>query len=106
MDGTFVDSVNVDSLHTVELHGTMLKFKSFDDEYLYLQEKYGEDIKSRGEFCMNFPSQSIQVENKFITVFPMKSVIAVVDILKSIYQKHLAESTSINTKFTKLNLLI
>ncbi len=68
--------------------------------------QYGKDIKSRSDFCMNFLSQTIEVENKSITAFPMKSIIAIVDILKSIYQKHLAESTSINTKFTKLNLLI
>jgi hypothetical protein len=51
---------------------------------------------------MNFPSQTIEVENKSITAFPMKSIIAIVDILKSIFQKHLAESISINTKFTKV----
>jgi len=72
----------------------------FDDEYFYYwYGKYGQDIKSNGEFCINFPTRTVEDGEKSLTDFPMNSVIDSVNILKSTYQKHLAESISINTKF-------
>ena len=91
--------VYVHTLHTVELHGTILKFHSFDEDYFYWHGKYGQDIKSSGEFYINFPSQTVENGEKSSTGFPMNYVTDAVNILKSTYQKHLAESISINTKF-------
>ena len=39
-----VDTVKSDSLHTVELHGTMLKVQSFDADLLYWAGTYGDNI--------------------------------------------------------------
>ena len=54
-----VDTVKSDSLHTVELHGTMLKVQSFDADLLYWAGTYGDNITSNGEFCINFLSRLI-----------------------------------------------
>ena len=87
-------------MNTVDLHGTILKFHSFDEDYFYWHGKYGQDIKRSGEFCINFPSQTVEVGEKSLTGFPMNSVIDAVNILKSTYQKHLAESISIMLQYT------
>jgi len=73
--------VYVLTLHTVELHGTILKFHFFDEDYFYWHGKYGQDIKSSGEFYINFPSQTVENGEKSSTGFPMNSVTDAVNIL-------------------------
>ena len=101
-DGFFVDTVKSDSLHTVELHGTMLKVQSFDADLLYWAGTYGDNITSNGEFCINFLSRSIAVEDTYRTGFSIESITKAIELLTLIYRKNLAESLDINTNFKKL----
>lgn len=96
--GRFVDSIDSSLLHTAQFYGTMLKIKSFDDDYLYWTGTYGESIVCQGEFCVNILTKTIAVKDKSdCTGFSMEYVDKAIDLLTSIYGKHLAESINVNT---------
>ena len=101
-DGFFVDTVKSDSLHTAELHGTMLNLHSFDDDQLYWAGTYGDNIISNGEFCINLLSQPKAFEDTSRTGFSLKATTKAIEMLTLIYRKNLAESLSIDSSFKKL----